>query len=199
VIHRPLLHINILFFAVILLTRSPLAQAAGAFVLNPALTGAQVETTRKGSTVKDTVILLNVGAGTVLNDGMYLGLKYLSDGVSRSMDGASSSSKTEMRAYGLSAGYMSKANFTMVLSWLVNPEHATSDSADETLLKGGSGYMLDFGWRTKVNQSWSMGPQVTYTAMTYKKVSVNGTESDLEGGTWGDTSLYPYLGLWLFF
>ena len=176
-----------------------IAEASGELIINPAITGSQEESHRGDSTSKDTVIRLNVGAGTTFGDGYYVGIKYLSSGIENTFDDSADTSKAELHSYGVSVGYYSKASFTLCLSLLINPEYTLADDDDSASLKGGTGYLLDIGWRTKINATWSVGPQLSYTSVTYKKIEVDGSTSNLEGGTWSDKQIYPYLGLWLFF
>jgi len=173
-------------------------QATEDIVFNPAIFAAQSESRRDGVTLENTDLQLNINAGKIVTDEFYLGLKYLSSTMDQANDDSSADSKTEFRAFGISGGYFSKNSFSLIFSWLIDPEYSIRNSSNLSVLKGGSGYLFDLGWRTRFQQSWFVGPQVTYTSVTYKKVEENGTTTPLDS-TWSDKSISPYLGLWFLF
>jgi hypothetical protein len=172
------------------------SDAKGGILIQPAAFYASSSSVESGDESESSVMRLNVTAGQLFPSGLLLGLKLWNVSETSSFDGTGSE-KAETLGYGVLAGWSQPKGFHGAVSWLFDPEHTVTGSPSTTY-NGGSALVLDLAWRIALSSSVEVGPQVSWSQFTWKKVTGGSTTTDLEG-RWSDTSLTPWFAAWLVF
>ena len=120
---------------------------------------------------------------------------------------------TATSGVGLQFGFLPKENFYFLVSYMVSLTRAnefkyksneTGTESSFTMDESeGSGLIVDFGWRFRMG-AFGLGPQITYKSLSFKKETwkfeTTSASSEIEYTVaTTETSLEPYLGIWLQF
>lgn len=158
---------------------------AGSFSVAPALFYATSEYDRTeigGGTGESSSLYYDLRLGYSWSNGMYAGAIY---GTRGDGNGTNDFAETYM---GASFGY-SNDGWIAVLHYFISAEE---EIGTNTSLTSGTGFGLDIGYMWSVNNTFSIGPQLSYRTFSYTKLDVAGTETDK------DTSqayTLPYIAL----
>jgi len=176
---------------------SSAAVAKSGIFCNPALLYTEEQIRRGNAKSKTDTLRLNFGLGVDIDSGFILGAKYYS--VTASSDiSDSDTEKVDVSGLGLMTGWMAPKNWSIFATWLFGPERTEGSGSGKTVYSDGRGIVIDAGWRSSVGSGVEVGPQLTWSSITYEKSKVGSTSSSLSG-TWSDTELYPYLAAWIRF
>ncbi len=154
-----------LFVAVSALLFAPVTAQAG-FVLGPSLLYNETKVENGGTTGKTTVTAIDVRAGYLFPQGLFLGGIYNNETVK------SGGFEQKGVHYGPSVGYVAKS-FNFIASYLM---------AGELSYSGGSkrieptGPQLDVGYVFDVGSNLSVGPQITWRSLEYAKAEAGGVK-----------------------
>lgn len=173
------------------------ATAAGAdkSFLSAAITKTEDVGRTNSSKSEDLVTILNLSVGFAVGSGVTLGLKYLDYSQD---DKLLEDENLVISGYGPMVGYMHANGFYGQFSYLMSTAKTYRHNGDKTTYEGKSGYVLDVGKVWDVGSSFGIGVALAKTQATYDEASESGEATDLSG-EWSDSSLYPYLSLFLFF
>jgi ABC-type proline/glycine betaine transport system substrate-binding protein len=140
-----------------------------------------------------TVNIFDIGlGGDVSTQSAFVGFKYFS----YSYD--ANGSDVEITSAGLSAGYFDKSGFSIVGTWLVNPEKKVEGGQNDVVYKADTGLqikglMIDLAYYFKAG-SFYVGPKFSLADFNYDTVDLGDGEGaqDLDDDT-SDTLTYPYV------
>lgn len=158
------------FVGIFLLAPRMLWAAGGAEGFHVGLSGLKYDTSAKGDSFAveswDARTLVDVKLG-YLSQQIYYGVVYSSLLRNTSTDNPSRT------ATGVTLGYHNDGLF-FDLSYYLSSEYVLSSTLT---LKEGSGLGVEFGYNIMLSGSTYAGVELTYKSLTYKKLSVSGTDS----------------------
>jgi hypothetical protein len=187
------------FFLVVIficLSSSALAASNEQNFVSLALTRTEDRSVTEGEKGADDVTVINATLGFGMGSGLVLGGKYFD----YSQDNEFlDDSNTSISGWGPLVGYYHQSGFFGSATYLVQPtkDYKTA-SGGKGSFYGGHGYVVEAGKSFPISGSFAAGVQVTQSHVEYQKVKGDGGEDDLEK-EWSDTSLYPYLTLFVYF
>ncbi len=166
--------------ALVLASSQSFAKGSGDGVLlsiNPSYSSASdnLGDSSSANDVSITSINMDLSAGYLMGNGLYLGGLYLSNSGESSTDGGATKQKTSATGMGLSVGYMKNG-------WLVHAHYILSaEKDDDTSTAGkwtkGTGTQFDFGYIMPISGMFYMGMQLSISSVEYgTSVDSSGTE-----------------------
>lgn len=178
----------------LLLGSNAFAASASNFV-SLALTRTEDHSVSEGHKGADDVTIINATLGFDINSGLVLGGKYFD----YSQDNEFlNDTNLVISGWGPLIGYYHSSGFFGSATYLVQPEKNYKTSLGREKFYGGNGYVLEAGKSFPVSSSFAVGLQISQSHIEYKKVKSSGDESNLDR-EWSDSSLYPYLTLFVYF
>ena len=172
------------------------SHAKGGILLQPAVLYSSGSRVAADSKSESSALRLNVTVGQLFPSGLLLGLKLWHVSETSSFDG-SGSEKSETEGYGILAGWSQPKSFHGAVSWIIDPEYTVTGSPSTTR-SGGSALVVDLAWRIAISSSLEVGPQLSWSQFTWKKVKRGSETTDLDG-RWSDTAILPWFAAWLVF
>ncbi len=140
-----------------------------------------------GDTTKSSVMQIHPRLGYRLSNQFYVGGVY-----EQETTDVAGTSDPKLSIYGPSVGYYEK-NFFAMAHYLLMGEYKLSSTSSWI---EGSGPQLDIGYVMELNSTFSLGPQFTYRSIEFKKLKVNGAESDI---SWTITEIFPMIAIFAHF
>ena len=144
---------------------------------------------------EDLVTILNISGGFSLGSGLIGGLKYFSYSQdSKVLDNVD----LEISGFGPMIGYMHANGLYANFAYLYAPTKEFTADSSEVTYQGGDGYVIDFGKVWDLSSSLGIGLAMTQSKISYTEANIAAEKTNLKD-EWSDTSLYPYLSIFVFF
>jgi len=173
------------------------ATFAQKIMFNAAVTQVSDESKRDTSRVNFNSTIYSAAIGLHGEQGLVGGLKYWS----YDKKGTTAvSSRETIQTWGPLIGFIHKDTGVYLLgTWFIGPEKVAQDDVVKTTYSGGDGYLVEFGKMFHFNPSAAGGLQLAHSKVTYKDFKTEGGLSGSLNGNYEDSTLYPYISLFLFF
>lgn len=167
--------------------------AFGAAKLTLGVSHVKEESEAGGNDASATVNIFDLGlGGDVSTRNAFVGFKYFS------YDYDAGGSDVEITSAGLSVGYFDNSGFSIVGTWLVNPEKTIEGGQNDVVYKADTGLqikgmMIDLAYYFKAG-SFFVGPKFSLADFNYDTVDLGDGEGaqELDDDT-SDTLTYPYV------
>ena len=151
-------------------------------IFSPAISYMKVTEQDHGNNTKSAeTSAYDLRLGYLAPSGLYIGGMYslYKDGDNKGFSGAAT------------LGYYHYSGFTALFSY-----HLIGDMDRDASFtyKDGMGPQIDIGWNFPLTSSFSIGPQMTYRSLNYKK-----SDPDTPNVDFTRSMIYPYVSLWFRF
>lgn len=166
-----------------------LAQAQ--IVFAPAVTYRSVDADQAGAqVVKSSGLIADLRLGYMHSSGLFLGGMYSINNIDHFDD--------EDKGYsaGPTIGYSHYSGFYTLFTYHIIGQLELGRSTPTQKFTNGMGPQVDLGWVFPLTSSFSLGPQITYKALTYSKQDLGGTETTVDTAV---TEINPYIAFWFHF
>ncbi len=160
-----------------------------------ALTRTEDHAVAEGDESSDEVTIINATLGFGMGSGLVLGAKYYD--YSNDSEFLTDDS-TVIQGFGPLIGYYHQSGFFGAASYLYKPTKTYKTDNGNVRYEGGSGYVLEAGKSFPVSSSFAFAVELVQAKTSYEKVKGAGADDDLDK-EWSDTSLYPYVALFVYF
>jgi hypothetical protein len=151
-------------------------------VFSPSVSYLSQKDENSGTVSEEKIGTYDFKLGYLHQSGLYLGGMY-------SMMKVNDDSGSSLAA---TVGYHHFSGFFALFSYHLMAEM----DAGANKIKNGVGPQIDLGWVFPLTSMFSVGPQITYRSINYKKADTGGVTSDID---FTRSNLMPYITLWFRF
>ncbi len=162
------------------------SMAQAQFVINPNLSYSSAKTEGAGGTSEGSVFMLDLRAGFVMTNGLFLGGTYAHEG---SDTGTNDTTATSIAP---TVGFFNQGFVAMLTYHFM----ATAEMDPTTDLIEGAGPQIDVGYVLPVTGSFHLGPQLRWRQLDFGKMESSGVKVDVD---YKRTSIDPMINLWFMF
>lgn len=174
---------GLLLTSILVLITSLGAPAAHAgIIFGPAFSYSETKVESGSTTSKVTETIFDLRLGHRWASGMYIG------GIYNDETTKSGSSQEKGKHYGPSFGYVG-TNFNIIGSYFLAGERSYTGGIKRTEV---SGPQIDLAYMFGISSGLSLGPQMTWRSIEYKKIQASGIEVD---NTYKLTDIRPMIAL----
>lgn len=159
---------------------------AAQIVFAPAFSYIKEESSDKNNSANDSEdkrTLIDLKLGYLHHSGLYLGGLYSTNKYN----------DDKQMAVGPTLGYSHYSGFYALFTYHLMSKYESSSGAE---LTDGMGAQVDVGWVFPLTSVFSIGPQISYRSINYKKLESSGTDVTIDQTR---SSMNPYISLWFQF